>query len=124
LGLFTTWLIVAVGVAVPVTYTWAEIVRALGTMLRWVLGLSLVFELVVSVIIRRPVLPIFGQPGVDYEAYDKLPKMLYWSRNELFQVFDEGRIQGIVGNANHLGFLALIALIVFGIQLADRTVRR
>jgi hypothetical protein len=124
LGLFTTALIVVVGVAVPITYTWAELLRALGTLLRWVLILSLLFELVVSTIIRRPVLPIFGQPGVDYESYDKLPKMLYWSRNELFEVFDEGRIQGIVGNANHLGFLALIAVIVFAIQLADRTVTR
>ncbi len=124
LGLFTTWLIVVSALGIAITYSWAEILRALGTFLRWILALSLVFELFVSVVLRRPILPFFGQPGVDYESYDTIPQMLYWSRNELFQVFDAGRIQGLVGNANHLGFLALIAAIVFGIQLADRTITR
>lgn len=124
LGLFTTWLIVVSAVAIAITYGWAEFLRGLGTLLRWLIGLSLLFELFVSVVLRRPILPLFGQPGVDYDSYEKLPDMLYWSRNELFEVFDEGRIQGIVGNANHLGFIALIAVIVFALQLADRTVKR
>lgn len=124
LGLFTTGLILVSALGVAITYGWAEILRALGTFLRWLLGLSLLFELFVSVVLRRPILPLFGQPGVDYESYDKIPQMLYWSRNELFEVFDQGRIQGLVGNANNLGFLALIAVIVFGIQLADRVITR
>jgi len=124
LGLLTTWLIAIAAVAITVTYSWSEILNGLSVLLRWVLGLSLAFELFVSVVLQRPVLPLFTQPGVDYSIYDTLPKMLYWSRNELFQVFDAGRIQGIVGNANHLGFLALIATIVFCLQLADRTITR
>lgn len=124
LGLVTTVLIAIFAVAVAVTYSWGEILAGLGTFLRWILALSLAFELIVSLVLRRPILPIFGQPGVDYGSYDKIPTMLYWSRNELMQVFDEGRIQGLVGNANHLGFLALIAVIVFALQLADRTTKR
>ncbi len=120
LGLFTTWIIVVNGVALAVTFTWAELLRALGIVLRLVLAASLVFELVVSVILRDRLLPFFGQPGVDYGSYDRIPGMLMWSRNELFEVFGDGRIQGIVGNANSLGFLALLAVIVFGIQLATR----
>ncbi|MCB1282151.1 MAG: O-antigen ligase family protein, partial [Salinibacterium sp.] len=92
--------------------------------LRFVLGVSLLFELFVSVVLRHRLLPIFGQPGVNYSAYEKLPGMLMWSRNQLFDVFDGGRIQGIVGNSNSLGFLALLAIIVFGIQLASRSVGR
>lgn len=124
LGLFTTWLIAIAGVAFAITFTWREFLRGLSMVLKTILALSLLFELFVSLVVRAPILPLFTQPGVDYSIYDKLPKMLYWSRNELFQVFDEGRIQGIVGNANNLGLLALLAVIVFVIELADRSVRR
>ena len=124
LGLLTTWLLALAAVAIGLTTRWDDLLRALGHVLRAILALSLVFELVVATIIRRPILPLFTQPGVDYSDYETIPRMLYWSRNELFEVFDEGRIQGIVGNANHLGFLALLGLIVFTLQLADRRVRR
>jgi O-antigen ligase len=124
LGLATTWLTVIASVAIAVSFTWRELLAGLGHVLRAVLALSLLFELFVSLVIRAPVLPLFGQPGVDYASYDTIPKMLYWSRNELFQVFGAGRIQGIVGNANNLGMLALIALIVFALQFADRHARR
>ncbi len=124
LGLFTTWIIVINAVALAITFTWAELLRALGIVLRFVIAASLLFELFVSVVIRDRVLPLFGQPGVDYDSYTKLPGMLMWSRNELFDVFDGGRIQGILGNSNSLGFLALLALIVFGIQVASRKASR
>ena len=124
LGLFTTWLIVVVGLAAAVVFSWAELLAALAAVLRGILAVSLLFELFISVIVRGPILPLFAQPGVDYSIYKKLPSMLYWSRNELFQVFDEGRIQGVVGNANNLGMLALLALLVFALQLADRSVSR
>lgn len=124
LGLATTWMTAIASLAIALFFTWRELLNALGLVLRIVLGLSLLFELFVSLVIRAPILPLFAQPGVDYSEYDKLPKMLYWSRNELFQVFDEGRIQGIVGNANNLGILALLALIVFSLQLADGITRK
>jgi len=124
LGLLSTWLVTLAALWLAVGYRWQELVRGLGTLLRIVLGASIVFELFVALVLRRPILPLFTQPGVDYSAYEKLPKMLYWSRNELFEVFDEGRIQGIVGNANHLGMLAALGVIVFAIQLADRSTRR
>lgn len=124
LGLFTTGIIVVGALAIAVAFSWAELLRGLSIVLRAVLGLSLLFELFVSTFIRAPILPLFTQPGVDYSQYDTLPSLLYWSRNELFAVFDEGRIQGIVGNANNLGFLALLAIIVLAIQLADGTIGR
>ena len=119
-------LFTAVGaVAAAVTFSWSEIVRGLGLALRIVLGLSLVFEFVVAAFIRRPVLPPVPEPGIDYANLpDKIPQMLYWSRNELFEVLDGGKIQGIVGNSVLLSFVALVGLIVFAVQAFDHTVKR
>ncbi len=124
IGLGTTAIIVTSALVVAINFGWGEILRALSFTLRLVIGLSLVFELFVSLVLRRPILPFHTQPGVDYSDYETIPKMLYWSRNELFDVFDEGRIQGIVGNANHLGLIALFAAIAVCIELADRKISR
>lgn len=124
LGLLTTWMITVAALALAVGFRWEELLRGLSITFRAVLALSLLFELFVATIIRAPILPLHTQPGVDYSIYDKIPKMLYWSRNELFEVFDAGRIQGIVGNANNLGLIALLGLLVFVIELLDRRTRR
>jgi O-antigen ligase len=102
LGVLATLATTAVALAVALVYRWEEIARGLGLTLRIILGLSLLFEL--------------------YGDLDPIPKLLLWSRNELFQVFDGGRIQGLVGNSSTLAFIALLGVIVFGIQLAARTV--
>ena len=119
LGLAATWSTVIGGVAVAVIFSWGEILRGLGLALKLVLGMSLLFEFVVAALIRRPVLPPVPEPGIDYANLPSpIPPMLYWSRNELFTVFDDGKIQGIVGNSTLLSFVALVGIIVFGIQLA------
>ena len=119
LGVMTTWMTVIVGAAVATTYSWEVILQALGTALRIILGLSLLFELVVSTFVRAPLLPFFTLADID--SYEKIPKLLYWSRDLLFE---GGKIQGIVGNSSLLAFLGLLALIVFSIQLASRSVTR
>lgn len=112
--------ITAVGaIAVALTYGWNEILRHLGRALRFILGLSLAFELVVSIVIRRPILPFW----VDYGGVpiEDLPVVTYWSRNNLF----EGeRIQGLVGNASLLGWAAALAIIVIALQFAAGQLRR
>jgi len=84
---------------------WLDLVDALQIALRWILALSLLLELFVAVVIRGPLLPLW----VDYSQLDEIPRAFYWSRGLLLE---GGRIQGIVGNANLLGMLALVALIV------------
>lgn len=116
IGAALTVLTALTGITMARTLTLAQVLRALGVALRWIIGLSLLFELFVAAVIRQPVLPWW----TDYEGW--IPRAFYWSRNELFEVLDGGRIQGIVGNANLLGFAALLAIIVFSIQLADRRV--
>ena len=122
IGVVSTWFTVIGAVAVAVTYAWTEILRGLGLALRIALGLSVVFELFVALIIRRPILPLVAQPGVDYTRLpDPIPLMLYWSRDELF---GDGKIQGILGNSVLLSFVALLGIIVFAIQLADARHRK
>jgi O-antigen ligase len=77
----------------------------------------LAFELVVAVVIRAPVLPVWvtGSDRVDP------PLLLFWSRDLLL---DGGPIQGVVGSSSLLAMTALCALIVFSIQLATGSVRR
>ncbi|MDE0547317.1 O-antigen ligase [Microbacterium sp. C7(2022)] len=94
--------------------TWHELVRAIASALKWVLGLSLIFELWVSIFVGVPVLPGFV-PRVE-----PVDPILYWSRDNLL---DGGRIQGIMGNANLLGAVALVAIIVFALRLASRPPR-
>ena len=121
LGVATTWGTIVIGAALAIAYTWGEILAALGTALRFILGLSLLFEFVVAAFIRHPVLPIVPAPGVDYAELETVPKLLYWSRDLLFE---GGKIQGVVGNSSLLAFVALAALIVFAIQFAGKTVHR
>jgi exopolysaccharide production protein ExoQ len=117
LGVLTTWMSLAVAVSIAVNYSWREILRAMGLAFRLILGLSLVFEFVVSAFIGKPILPFW----VDYDTTEKLPKLLYWSRDLLFE---GGKIQGIVGNSSLLAFVALVGLIVFCIQFAAKSTNR
>jgi len=123
LGLVATYLPAIVGVTLAVILSWDDVLLVLGRTLRIILGLSLLFEFVVSVFVRSPLLPFWPSPGVDYSNLpDPIPKLLYWSRDELFD--EGGKIQGIVGNSSLLGFVALLALVVFAIQLVGKTVSR
>ncbi len=114
-----TWFLLAAttlqALFVASVLTWRELVRAIASALKWVLGLSLVFELIISLVVHGPVLPLWVDVPAD------IPAELYWSRDNLF---DGGRIQGIVGNANLLAILALMGVIVFAIRWWVQSPRR
>ena len=115
-------LVTAVGaLALAVSFSWRELLASLGTAVRFVIGLSFLFELYVSLIQRGPILPLVPEPGVDYSTLGTVPKMLYWSRDELFDVLHGGKIQGIVGNSVLLSFAALIGIIVFALQWGGKS---
>ncbi|WP_040165429.1 O-antigen ligase family protein [Microbacterium gorillae] len=96
--------------------SWRELVKTIASALKWALGLSLLFELFVSVVIRTPILPPFVTA-----PSGKIDPQLYWSRDNLLS---DGRIQGIVGNANLLAMICVIAVLVFAVRLAGKTKRR
>ena len=114
-AVFANLLTVVAGVMLAVSLTRKQLLWALGTALRFALGLSLLFELVVSIFVRQPILPWWEH------FTGKIPAAYYWSRDLLFT---GKQIQGIMGNSNLLGFVALLALIVFAIQLASGRVHR
>ncbi|GAA2929210.1 hypothetical protein GCM10010458_09560 [Microbacterium luteolum] len=111
-----TWVLLAAvtvnGLFIAHVLTWHEIVRALSSAFKWILGLSLALELWVSLVIHGPLLPNFATlPD------GELDPQWYWVRDNLF---DGGRIQGIVGNANLLAIISLFAIITFGVLFAAR----
>lgn len=111
-----TWVLLAAvtvnGLFLAHVLTWHEIVRALSSAFKWILGLSLAIELWVSLVLHGPLLPNFlTLPD------GKIDPQWYWVRDNLF---DGGRIQGIVGNANLLAIISLFALITFGVLFAAR----
>lgn len=115
-----TWSLLAAitvtALLVATMLTWQEIARALSTALKVILGLSLAIELWVALVLRHPLLPNF----VDLPD-GKVDPHLYWVRGNLF---DGGRIQGVVGNAHTLAMMCLFALIVFGVLYATQVRRR
>ncbi|MCU1476221.1 MAG: O-antigen ligase protein [Subtercola sp.] len=113
LGITSQWLAAIAGFFLAVSFSWLEILRALGTALRWLLGLSLVFELIVALFVRHPV----GAPWL-LDPWHQPPGDYQWSEGNLFNGV---AIQGIVGNRNLLAFLVLLALIVFTIELVEKT---
>lgn len=104
-----------VAVVLAFVLTWHELLRTLGTALRYVIGLSFVFELWVAVFVREPLLPWWQEAS----ETGKTPKLLFWSRDLLFE---GGPIQGLVGSSTLFGFIGLIGLIVFAIQLRAKLV--
>lgn len=116
LGLLAQLATTLLAVVLAFVLTWHETLRTLGTALRYILGLSLVFELWVALVVREPLL----QPIADAPETGRTPKLLYWSRDLLFE---GGPIQGLLASSVLLGFVALIGLIVFAVQLRARLVR-
>lgn len=115
LGVTAQLLTTVIAVVLAFLLTWQETLRTLATAFRYLLGLSLVFELFVSAVIRAPLLPWW------IEAPEgKTPNLLYWSRNLLF---DGGPVQGLFGSSTLFGFAALLGLIVFAAQLRAGIVR-
>ena len=107
-----------VAVTLVLVLGWTRFTRCLGGAIKWILSLSLAFELVVAIFVRRPVIPFF--PDFDPDE-GKLPMAFYWSRALLF---DGGPIEGIVANRNLLAMIALLGLIVFGTLFAAGSMRR
>lgn len=119
LGTVAQLLTTFVAVTLAFVLSWHEVLRTLGTALRYVIGLSFVFELAVSLFVREPLLPWWVELTAAQE--EKTPKLLYWSRDLLFE---GGPIQGLVGSSTLFGFIGLIGLIVFTIQLRAKLVTR
>ncbi|MCU1444908.1 O-antigen ligase family protein [Cryobacterium sp.] len=115
LGITLQWITTITALFIALCLSWTELLRTLAVALRVVLALSLLFEAFIAVFIGHAVLPFW----VEYSG--KIPAAFYWSRSLLLE---GGPVEGIVASRNLLGFIALLALIVFAVQLAAGTVAR
>lgn len=96
----------------------ARLLATLHWTLQSLLAASLLFELVVELLPDDRLFPIVPAPGVEYGPDSH--RAYAWSRGLLFQ---GGRIQGIMGNANLLAMVALLALIIAAARAVDRRSR-
>lgn len=90
------------GIYVALVRDLIQIVRALGDVLRVLLTVSMALEILSGILIDLPIkfLGILGN------------------------LDQAGPLQGIFGSRNMLGFIALVALVTFAIELATRSVQR
>jgi O-antigen ligase len=88
-------------------FGWRQLLNVLANTVRFVLVSSLLFELLAAVI--GPIEPLFP----NYEGEPPAASYL-WSQGNLFE---GDRIQGIVGNANLLAFVAALGIFLFLIEL-------
>lgn len=118
-GAAAIWAILVVAtfqaVFVAVTLTWRDIVRTLSSALKWVVAVSLVFELAVALFVGEPLRPGFVRASAASERTD------VWSSGDFF---GSSPLEGIVGDADVLGGLMVLALVVFGIRFSARAPRR
>lgn len=100
LGLTITVITVIAAWKILTVYSWEQITHSLWVALTSILLVSYIFELVLA-LLDTPILPL---PLINIE---NPPGLYYWSTANLF---NGGPIQGIVGNRNLLGFIALLVL--------------
>lgn len=102
-------------VFIAAALTWRDIVRTFASALKWVIGLSLLFEITVAIVVGDPLLSGFVRGSADS------PEDATWSRANFF---DDTPLEGIVGDSGVLGALMVLAIIVFTIRYAARAPRR
>lgn len=96
-----------------------RLLTTLHGVLQGILVASIAFELAVAALVGGRVYPLVPMPGVASYGPDS-PAAYAWSRGLLLE---GGRIQGLVGNANLLAMLALLALVLAGCLAASRRLR-
>lgn len=93
----------------------SELLEIVERVLATILLLSLLLEFWVGVVLQHPILPNFSDAPADPNP------QWYWVRGNLLDDLLVGdRIQGIVGNANLIAVLCVLALIVFAAQRARK----
>jgi len=95
-------------------YSWRQLLGKFSHVFWFILAASFAFELYAAVIVRGPIAPIFKNytgPVPPSGAY-------YWTQGWLLK---GARIQGIVGNANLLAYVAMLGFIMFAIRYSIRS---
>ena len=92
-------------------FDWRQLLLVFGNLLRFILASSILFEIYAALVVRGPIAPLFP----NYSGETVPSDAYYWTQGEIFL---GERIQGIVGNANLIAFLALVGLVIFSVEFA------
>lgn len=101
-GIISQIAVALLGVYVALARDFIQIVRAVGDVLRFVIGLSLAIEVLVGILLDTS-FPLLGITG---------------------SLAHGGPIQGVMGTRDDLGLVAVIALVTFGTEALTRSVNR
>lgn len=113
IGFLGTLITVIFGLFLTATFSWRDLLRIFANVFRFILAASILFELYAAVIVQGPIAPIFK----NYEGPVPPSGAYYWTQGHLLRGV---RIQGIVGNANLLAYVAMLGFIMFAIQYSIR----
>ena len=98
-------------------FDWRELLRLFANVIRVILVLSFALEFYSAAIVKGPIAPIFK----NFTGDVPVSGAYYWVQAHLFT---GQRIQGIVGNATLLGYIAMLGVILFAVEfLIHRTNR-
>ena len=96
-----------VAVFFAIQFDWRQLLNIFANTIRLILLLSLIIELVAA--ITGPIKPPFAY----FEGETPPAPAYWWVQGNLFQ---SERIQGFVGNANLIAFVAVLGLVVFFVE--------
>lgn len=116
LGYAGTLIATVFGLFLVATYSWRQLLTMFSRVFWGLLAASFAFEIYAAKIVGGPIAPIFKNytgPVPPSGAY-------YWTQGWLFK---GARIQGIVGNANLLAYIAMLGFIMFAIRLSIKSGR-
>jgi len=99
------------------SFSWRDLLGILSNVFKFILGSSLIFELYAALVVHGPVAPIFK----NYQGPVPPSGAYYWTQGTLIKGV---RIQGIVGNANLLAYIAMLGFLVFSVQYAINSPKR
>lgn len=102
------------GVLLACSLSLRQLTDALSRALEATLVLSLLLELHVALILRKPLIPVY------MEDWPVVPPSYVWVEGKILQ---GGPIQGIVGNRNPLAFIALLTLLCVAVRWRDHRLK-
>jgi len=90
-----------------VQFDWRQLLSIFANTIRLILGISLLMELFAA--FTGPIKPFFA----NFEGDQPPAPAYWWVQGNLFQ---SERIQGFVGNANLIAFIAVLGLVIFFVE--------
>ena len=96
-----------VAVFFAIQFDWRQLLNLFANTIRLILLLSLIIELIATV--TGPIKP----PFANFEGDTPPAPAYWWVQGNLFQ---SERIQGFVGNANLISFIAVLGLVIFLVE--------